>query len=167
MPTKNDLIKSRKRVKDHGEVYTPPHIVKDMCDLLPTEMWETPFKTFLEPCCGNGNFLVEILDRKLKYCNGEKDGLRALASIYGLDLLNDNVLEARNRLFQLFVAKFPTSNKQVQYIACLIIKNNIVQSDTLKTFEIYEKQEGDSIAEFMRIAKEIGGELNGDITHHR
>ena len=59
------LIKSRKRVREHGEVFTPAWLVKQMCDLLPPEMWEKE-KTFLEPCCGTGNFLVEILSRSLE-----------------------------------------------------------------------------------------------------
>ena len=58
------LIKSKQRVQDFAEVYTPSWLVKDMCDLIPQEMWNDIDKTFLEPACGNGNFLVEIFDRK-------------------------------------------------------------------------------------------------------
>ena len=69
------LIKSKKRVKDFAEVYTPQFIVKDMCDLIPSEIWENIESTFLEPACGNGNFLVEIYARKLERCKDENDNL--------------------------------------------------------------------------------------------
>lgn len=59
-------IKSRKRVKDFAEVYTNEREVKAMCDLIPTEIWDNIESTFLEPACGNGNFLVEILARKFE-----------------------------------------------------------------------------------------------------
>lgn len=93
---KEELIKSRKRVKDFGEVYTPSRIVKDMCDLVP--QW-TLEQTFLEPACGNGNFLVEILGRKLAMCRNADDVRRAVCSIYGVDLLCDNVREAKSRMY--------------------------------------------------------------------
>lgn len=139
MPTKSDLIKSRKRVKDHGEVYTPPHIVKDMCDLLPTEMWETPFKTFLEPCCGNGNFLVEILDRKYKVCQNAKDGLKALASVVGVDVLPDNCAETKARLLKQFCERFEPS-EAVILLASGILENNIICGDSLKIMKEWEEE---------------------------
>lgn len=80
------LIKSKQRVKDFAEVFTPAHIVKDMCDLVPEEMWTNVETTFLEPACGTGNFLVEILERKFKLCKDWEDGLRALKSVYGVDI---------------------------------------------------------------------------------
>ena len=57
-------IKSRKRVKEFAEVFTSEREVKAMCDLLPAEIWNNIESTFLEPACGNGNFLVEIFSRK-------------------------------------------------------------------------------------------------------
>ena len=93
------LIKSKQRVKDFAEVFTPKHIVKDMCDLVPEEMWMNVETTFLEPACGTGNFLVEILERKFKLCEDWQDGLIALKSVYGIDIQMDNVIEARQRLF--------------------------------------------------------------------
>lgn len=56
---KERLIKSKERVKEHAEVFTPSWLVKDMCDTIPSEIWENIESTFLEPACGNGNFLVE------------------------------------------------------------------------------------------------------------
>ena len=77
-------------MKDFAEVFTPDFIVKDMCDLVPSEIWQNIESTFLEPACGNGNFLVEILARKYKLCKTPKDGLKALASVVGIDIQADN-----------------------------------------------------------------------------
>ena len=103
------LIKSKERVQKFGEVYTPQHIVEKMCDLCEEEN-EDAFtvltKTFLEPACGNGNFLVEIFRRKLLICETALDGLVALQSIYGIDILPDNVEEAKSRLLEMFRQKF-------------------------------------------------------------
>ena len=113
MPEK--LIKSKQRVKDFAEVFTPKHIVKNMCDLVPEEMWVSVDTTFLEPACGTGNFLAEILARKLELCKSWQDGLIALKSVYGIDIQMDNVIEARQRLFDMYIAKFPKSPRFVRY----------------------------------------------------
>ena len=89
------LIKSRERVSDFAEVYTAKREVKAMCDLIPQEQWDDIDTTFLEPACGNGNFLVEIFERKLSRCNIYQDGLRALKSITGIDIQADNCEESR------------------------------------------------------------------------
>ena len=94
------LRKSTERVRKYGEVYTPMWVVKKMCDMLgdeKTEAWAVLDKTFLEPACGNGNFLVEIFERKLKLCRDVQDGLLALRCIYGIDILQDNVEEKAGR----------------------------------------------------------------------
>lgn len=105
MPEK--LIKSKQRVSDFGEVFTPAHIVKDMCDLVPEEMWVNIDITFLEPACGTGNFLAEILERKFKLCKDWEDGLRALKSVYGVDIQQDNVEETKQRLFDIVYQAVP------------------------------------------------------------
>ena len=135
------LIKSKKRVKDFAEVYTPQFIVKDMCDLIPKETWDNIESTFLEPACGTGNFLVEIYARKLERCQNEKDGLKALNSIYGVDIQADNVCESRKRLVDMFIAKFPNANEYAEFFAWAIVSNNIVcddflnpQTETLKSW---------------------------------
>ena len=76
-------IKSKDRVQKHGEVFTAEREVKAMCDLLPPEMFETE-KTFLEPACGEGVFIIEILKRKFANCKKRKDYTIALQSIYGM-----------------------------------------------------------------------------------
>lgn len=124
-------IKSKKRVKEFAEVYTNEREVKAMCDLIPSETWENITSTFLEPACGNGNFLVEIYARKLERCKDEKDGLKALASIYGIDIQSDNVAESRLRLVDMFIDKFPEANGFARITALAIATNNIVCDDAL------------------------------------
>lgn len=121
------LIKSADRVRGLGEVFTPAATVQAMLDLLPAQMWSPhPAATFLEPACGDGNFLVAILDRKLTHVSAaaqadaldaggaveglEFHGLEALASIYGVDISHDNVVGgtpghevgARSRMLAVF-----------------------------------------------------------------
>ena len=92
------IIKSKDRIKKHGEVYTPDCVVKEMCDLLGRDTWEDIDSTFLEPAAGNGNFVVEILRRKLSICRSDAEKLRALKSIYAVELLQDNVDEMKMRV---------------------------------------------------------------------
>lgn len=128
---KSEQIKSKKRVKEHAEVFTAEREVKAMCDLIPSEVWENIESTFLEPACGTGNFLVEIYARKLQHCQNEKDGLKALISIFGIDILADNVCESRLRLVDMFLAKFPLANEYEEFLAWEIVSNNIVCDDAL------------------------------------
>lgn len=124
------LIKSKRRVRDFAEVYTPSRIVKEMCDLIPADKW-TIESTFLEPACGNGNFLVEIYARKLKLCADERDGLKALASIVGIDIQQDNVDEARERLKAMYLEAYPDCNSFCKWLLDEILKNNIICADSL------------------------------------
>ena len=96
-------IKSKARVAEHGEVYTPEHIVKDIMNMDGLkEMTYELDKTVLEPACGNGNFLVEIIARKLETASKEEDVklavFKAYSTVYGIDILGDNVRESRARM---------------------------------------------------------------------
>lgn len=104
-----EQVKSKARVREKGEVFTNPKEVKAMCDLISQEIWQNIDSIFLELSCGNGNFLAEILERKLKYCKNENDISRAVKSIYAIDIMEDNVEESKSRLIEL------CSNKIVQY----------------------------------------------------
>jgi len=95
------LIKSKERVANHGEVFTPPWMVEAMLDLVKNET-ERIDSRFLEPACGSGNFLVQVLRRKLAAVEiryGKSDferrhyALLAVMSIYGIELLPDNIVE--------------------------------------------------------------------------
>lgn len=126
-------IKSKQRVRERGEVFTAEREVKAMCDLIPEdEIWSDITKTFLEPACGTGNFLVEIFGRKLKYCKDEKDGLKALASIAGIDIQQDNVEESRKRLMTMYCEAFPNANEVCLLLAAGILQNNIICGDSLE-----------------------------------
>lgn len=137
---KEKIIKSKQRVKDFAEVFTPSHIVKDMCDLIPDSVWDNIGSTFLEPACGNGNFLVEIYERKLKLCKDERDGLKALASIVGIDIQADNCDEARKRLMIQFCEAFPNASEVAILLAAGILQNNIICGDSLKIQAEWIKQ---------------------------
>lgn len=128
---KEKLIKSRKRVSDFAEVYTPKFIVADMCDLIPDDVWEDIGSRFLEPACGNGNFLAEILERKLSRCKNTEQGLKALKSIFGIDIQQDNVEESKMRLFDIFITHFPKAPATTGLEAAIILENNIICGDSL------------------------------------
>ena len=105
-----DQVKSKKRVADHGEVFTSEREVNAMLDLVKQET-ERIDSRFLEPACGTGNFLVEILNRKLKIVTDrykksqiefERNAIIAISSIYGVEILQDNAIECRDRLFEIF-----------------------------------------------------------------
>lgn len=110
----NTYLKSKQRVVSHGEVFTNEREVKAMLDLVRSQT-ERVDSRFLEPACGTGNFLVEVLRRKLvvlqrRYLRSqleyERNGIIAVGSIYGIDLLQDNVIECQQRLFKLFANKY-------------------------------------------------------------
>lgn len=131
---KCSLIKSCTRVRDLGEVFTPRKIVRDMCNLIPTEIWKNINATFLEPACGNGNFIIEILTRKLKHCKTIDDCIMALQSIYGVDIMKDNVEECRCRMLGVVL-------EAIQQKECVhwhnikdfvdVLETNIICGDTL------------------------------------
>ena len=129
---KKDMqIKSKERVNKFAEVFTAPREVKAMCDLVDEECRRID-STFLEPACGTGNFLVEILERKFSSCKTIDDGLTALSSIFGIDIQGDNVLETRERLLKMFVQRFPYASMMMISAAKLILAHNIVQNNALE-----------------------------------
>lgn len=113
-------VKSKQRVADHGEVFTAEREVKAMCDLVKQET-ERIDSRFLEPACGDGNFLSEILRRKLavvtkKYKRSayewERNSLLAIGSIYGVDILFDNVIARQERLFEIWDKEYKSVCKK-------------------------------------------------------
>jgi hypothetical protein len=135
---------SRKRVIDHGEVFTPPGLVNDMLDLVAHECERTDSR-FLEPACGTGNFLAEVLRRRLTLVDRrykprtrwEPNALLGLACLYGIELLHDNVNDCRLRLRSLFaehyVARYGKQAKPAFLSAAWhIVRCNILHGDALK-----------------------------------
>jgi len=141
-------VKSKQRVADHGEVFTAEREVNAMLDLVKQET-ERIDSRFLEPACGTGNFLVEILKRKLtvvenRYSKNqlefERHAIIALSSIYGVDILQDNVQTCRDRLLGIFTDFYSTNYKkeiktEFLKVATFILTRNILWGDalTLKT----------------------------------
>ncbi len=137
-------VKSKKRVADHGEVFTAQREVNAMLDLVKQET-ERIDSRFLEPACGTGNFLVEVLKRKLtvvenRYSKNqleyERYAILALSSIYGVDILNDNVQTCRDRLLGIFTHYYLNNYENEFKPACLksaefILKRNILWGDAL------------------------------------
>lgn len=130
----SEQVKSRERVSAHGEVFTAEREVKAMCDLVDDECRRYN-STFLEPACGDGNFLAEILTRKLSSIHGasdyERKSLIALASLYGIDILPDNAELCRKRLYEIWNAH-PKLSETARTRAREILSSNIVNGDTLK-----------------------------------
>lgn len=134
------LVKSKQRVADHGEVFTPPEIVDAMIGLVRSEA-ERIESRFLEPACGSGNFLVPVLVRKLATVEARygKSGfertnfsLLALMSIYGIELLADNVAECRDNLLEVIAAYLNASPGDEAYEAASVVLGlNIVHGDAL------------------------------------
>lgn len=129
------LTKSKERVAKYGEVFTPDHIVKQMCDMLQKENQErqvfSPDSTFLEPSCGEGAFIIEILRRKFANCKTRKDYTVSLKSVYGFELLADNVAETIKNLTALCEEHFKPTKEERE-----IIRDHIIQCDALKVLKL-------------------------------
>jgi hypothetical protein len=133
-------VRSRQRVIDHGEVFTPPWMVDAMLDLVKGES-ERIDSRFLEPACGSGNFLIPVLKRKLatveaRYRSNlfekQHHALLALMSIYGIELLEDNTLECRDNLVTTFVDYFKGTKARPLFAAAqTVVTTNIVNGDAL------------------------------------
>ncbi len=140
----SQTIKSKKRVADHGEVFTSEREVNAMLDLVKNET-ERIDSRFLEPACGTGNFLAPILEKKLsviksRYAKSqlefERYAVTAIGSIYGVDILEDNVHSCRERLFNIFNNLYTSLYKEQCKEACrdsisFILSRNILLGDAL------------------------------------
>jgi len=133
-------VKSKQRVADHGEVFTPPWLVEAMLDIVGHETQRIDAR-FLEPACGTGNFIVQILQRKLaavevKYGKSSFEkkhyALLALMCIYGIELLPDNVEECRNNALDIFADYLSLDEGDDIYRAAeLVLSQNIIHGDAL------------------------------------
>lgn len=137
-------IKSKERVAQRGEVFTAEREVNAMLDLVKNECLR-PDSRFLEPACGDGNFLSAILKRKLaelrrKYKKSlrdyERQAIVAIGSLYGIDIMNDNVLACRERLFSIWDEEYSAhckteSSDETRQAAKFIISRNIINGNAL------------------------------------
>lgn len=147
--------KSKQRVRDHGEVFTNEREVKAMCDLVAQECDRIDSR-FLEPACGDGNFLAEILTRKLevvkrKYKKSvldyEKNSVLAVSSVYGVDIMQDNVTACIERLFTIWDKEYTSvckneCNDQTREAVLFILRRNIVCGNAL-TLKCVDKNGND------------------------
>lgn len=134
------LIKSRKRVADHGEVFTPAWMVDAMLDLVKDES-ERIDSRFLEPACGSGNFIVKVLRRKLAAVErkfGKSDfekqhyALLALMCIYGIELLEDNIAECRENMLEIFADYLnQQESDDLHRAASYVLLQNLIHGDAL------------------------------------
>lgn len=135
-----NLIKSKQRVADHGEVFTPPWLVGAMLDLVKGET-ERIDSRFLEPACGSGNFLVPVLRRKLaavetKFGKSEHERrhytLLALMCCYGIELLQDNITECRANMLEVLSAYLKLEDSDdLHSAASYVLSQNLVHGDAL------------------------------------
>ncbi|NLT49677.1 MAG: SAM-dependent DNA methyltransferase [Ignavibacteria bacterium] len=157
----DNQVKSKHRVANYGEVFTAEREVNAMLDLVKGET-ERIDSRFLEPACGTGNFLVEILKRKLtvvenRYSKNqleyERYAIIAVSSVYGIEKQFDNVIECRNRLYDFFnqkyISNFNNSTKDtVRKIITYLLEKNIIWGDAL-TFKNPETEEPIILAEWV------------------
>ncbi len=152
---------SKERITDHGEVYTSEREVNAMLDLVKQET-ERIDSRFLEPACGTGNFLTEILGRKLhivesRYATSqleyERYGILAVSSVYGIDVLEDNVLQCRERLFENFNQNYTRIFKAGTKEECrdtikYILEKNIILGNALDLMTVGENPQPIVFAEW-------------------
>ena len=133
-------MRSKQRVADHGEVFTPAWLVEAMLDLVKEES-ERIDSRFLEPACGSGNFLVQVLRRKLAAVELRFGGadferrhysLLGLMCIYGIELLDDNIAECRDNLLEIFADYLDLDEAEDLYrAAAFVLSQNVIHGDAI------------------------------------
>jgi len=132
------LIKSKERVHKFAEVFTPSRVVRDMCDMLERESPGAfdPERTFLEPTCGEGAFVLEILRRKFAKCKTPHDYRTALKSVYAMEIQADNVQIAIEAVKALCSEHFRLNKDDIQ-----TINDHIIMCDSLKVMRLLAEME--------------------------
>ena len=118
-------MRSKLRSNKLGEVFTPSWLVRELIDKIPDLFFEDKTKTYLDPACGSGNILVEVLNKKIQHGSTP---LQALQTTYGVDIMPDNVLECRKRLFEVAYKHDPSPTKKWE----TILLTNIRCANTLE-----------------------------------
>ena len=170
---KAQQVKSRERVQQHGEVFTNEREVNAMLDLVKHET-ERIDSRFLEPACGDGNFLAEILRRKLRVCRNlveqrkntqleyEKNTVLAVSSIYGIELLPDNAMTCRERLFRIFCDEYhalygDSVKEECMHSIRYLLSKNIIIGNALTYHRVDNPDEWIIISEWSLLG---GGMMN-------
>lgn len=150
MVNTKSLIKSKSRVKDYGEVFTSKKEVINMIDLVKNELVR-PESRFLEPACGEGNFLIEILEKKISFVEKnykknqidyERYSILALSSLYGVDLLKENIVKARENLKNIILNNYKKNFQSIKddykKSVLYILNKNLLLGDAL-SLKVNEK----------------------------
>ena len=170
---KAQQVKSRERVQKHGEVFTNEREVNAMLNLVKHET-ERIDSRFLEPACGDGNFLAEILRRKLRVCRNlveqrkntqleyEKNTVLAVSSIYGIELLPDNAMTCRERLFRIFCDEYhalygDSVKEECMHSIRYLLSKNIIIGNALTYHRVDNPDEWIIISEWSLLG---GGMMN-------
>ena len=126
-------LSKKERIAKYGEIFTPQHIVDQMCDMLEAESpgCFAPETSFLEPTCGEGIFVLEILRRKFRNCKTRKDYTVALRSVYAMEIQADNVQKTIDRVTELCSTVFRPTKEELQ-----IISDHVIQADSLKVMRM-------------------------------
>lgn len=134
----NSTLEKEGKISGTQEFFTPEKLCNEMLDKIPAEAYENLDTTFLDSTMGNGNFLVIIYDRKLMHCKTVNDAIKALKSIYGTELMEDNTNECRNRLYLRFKEYCKNKNLTAEQFkiaskkCCDVLRHNFVCTDTFK-----------------------------------
>lgn len=126
-------LSKKERVARYGEVFTPDWVVRDMCDMLEREAPEAfrPEKTFLEPTCGEGVFVCEILRRKFANCRTEEERRTAIKNVWAMELQADNVEKTIRAVTELCEQNMKLRKEDRE-----IIRSHIIQADALKVMRM-------------------------------
>jgi type I restriction-modification system DNA methylase subunit len=126
-------VNKKERIQKYGEVFTPQWMVEGMCDMLEEENSNCffPETTFLEPACGDGIFVLEILRRKFANCNNRSDYSTAISSVWAMEIQADNVKKTIENVIEFCKNYFSPSKQDIQ-----TINDHIIQCDSLKVMKL-------------------------------
>lgn len=145
-----ERLSKAERVRKYGEVFTPDWVVRDMCDMLEQQSPGAfePDRTFLEPTCGDGAFVLEILRRKFERCRCRADYRVALESVYGFEIQADNVAACIENVKGLCGQYFKPTKEELQ-----VINDHIIMCDSLKVMRMIERMSEDGGKDDGRLEK--------------
>lgn len=133
------IKRSKERIDKTGEIFTPIELVNEILNKLPQESFVDSKKTFIDPACGDGNFLVEIVKQKIKSGSSQ---WQALSTTFGIDIMQDNVDECRQRLLKAANAE---EEKYVDLVNTTIVCGDSTKQTIDELFAEYEKKYGEEI----------------------
>ena len=128
-----DITQKRKdRHHITQEDFTPPEVIEILFENIPEDLFNDFSKTFCDPCAGVGNILMHVLNKRLEYCKTEDDIINALSTLYGVELMEDNVEELRNNLYNIIGGVIGIISSDLNTKIIEILNNNFVASDAFE-----------------------------------